>query len=42
MLLIGSLLRAEEQQPQMLPTRDVDISYQITGPDQPTIVERRQ
>ncbi len=42
MLLVGSPLRAEEQQPQMLPTRDVDISYQITRPDQPTIVERRR
>ena len=26
----------------MLPTRDVDISYRHTRPDQPTIVERRR
>lgn len=41
LLLAGSPLCAEEQQP-LLPTRDVDISYQITRPDQPKIVERRR
>ncbi len=41
LLLAGSPVRAEEQQP-LLPTRDVDISYQITRPDQPKIVQRRR
>jgi hypothetical protein len=40
LLLAGSHLRAEEQP--LLPTRDVDVSYQITRPDQPAIVERRR
>lgn len=40
LLLAGSPLRAEEQP--LLPTRDVDISYQVTRPDQPPIVERRR
>jgi hypothetical protein len=35
-------LRSEEQQPQTTPTRDVDITYQITRPGQPAIVERRR
>jgi len=26
----GTMLRAQESQPVVLPTRDVDISYQIT------------
>ena len=42
LLLLGSPLHAEEQQPQELPTRDVDIRYQITRPDQPTIIQRRR
>ena len=42
MLLLGSSLRAEKQPPQELPTRDVDISYQITRPHQPTIMQRRR
>ena len=41
-LLVRSPLRAEEQTPQELPTRDVDISYQITRPQQPTITPRRR
>jgi hypothetical protein len=41
-LLVRSPLRAEEQTPQELPTRDVDISYQITRPQQPTITQRRR
>jgi hypothetical protein len=41
-LLLGSSLRAQEQPPQELPTRDVDISYQITRPQQPTIMQRRR
>jgi hypothetical protein len=31
-----------EQQPQTAPTRDVDITYHITRPGQPIIVERRR
>jgi hypothetical protein len=38
----GTMLRAQETQPEVLPTRDVDISYQITRPNHPTIVERRR
>lgn len=41
-LLLGSSLPAEEQQPRELPTRDVDISYQITRPHQSTIIQRRR
>ncbi len=41
LLLAGSPVRAEEQQP-LLPTRDVDISYEITRPGQPKIVQRRR
>ena len=41
LLLAGSPVRAEEPQP-LLPTRDVDISYRSTRPNQPTIVERRR
>ena len=41
-LLVASPLRAEEQPPQELPTRDVDINYQITRPQQPTIIQRRR
>jgi hypothetical protein len=42
LLLVESPLCAEEQPPQELPTRDVDINYQITRPDQPTIIQRRR
>ena len=41
-LLAGSPLGAEERPPSLLPTQDVDISYQITRPDQPKIVQRRR
>jgi hypothetical protein len=41
LLLAGPPVSAEEQQA-LLPTRDVDIVYQITRPDQPTIIERRR
>ena len=41
LLLAGSPVRAEEPQP-LLPTRDVDISYRSTRPNQPKIVERRR
>ena len=39
---VGSPLRSDEQQPLTTPTRDVDITYQITRPGQPAIVERRR
>jgi hypothetical protein len=39
---VASLSHSEEQQPQTTPTRDVDITYQITRPAQPAIVERRR
>jgi len=41
-LLVGAPLSAQEQPPHELPTRDVDISYQITRPHQPTIIQRRR
>ena len=41
-LLLSAPLRAETQPPQELPTRDVDISYQITRPHHPTIIQRRR
>jgi hypothetical protein len=39
---IASLSHSEEPQPQTTPTRDVDITYQITRPGLPAIVERRR
>ena len=41
-LLVEAPLSAQEQPPHELPTRDVDISYQITRPHQPTIIQRRR
>ncbi len=41
-LLAASPLGAEEQPQFLLPTRDVDITYQSTRLDQPAIVERRR
>src|SRR5580698_7398759 len=40
-LALGPTAGAQER-PQLVPTRDVDISYKITRPDQPVIVERRR
>jgi hypothetical protein len=37
-LLLGSVARAEP--PQLLPTRDVDITYDVTLPSQPRVRER--
>ena len=31
-----------QERPPLVPTTDVDISYKITRPDQPVIVERRR
>ena len=42
LVAVGYPLRSEEQQPQTTPTRDVDITYQITRLGQPAIVERRR
>jgi hypothetical protein len=39
--VVSSPPRSEEQ-PQTAPTRDVDITYQITRPGQPAILERRR
>jgi hypothetical protein len=40
-LALGPTAGAQER-PQLVPTRDVDISYKITRPDLPVIVERRR
>jgi hypothetical protein len=42
LLFLASPLRAEDRPQPLLPVRDVDISYQITRPDQPSIIERRR
>lgn len=39
LLLVGSPLRAQEQ-PQLIPTRDADITYDVTRPQQPRVRER--
>ena len=39
--VVSSPPRSEEQ-PQTAPTRDVDITYQITRPGQPAILERQR
>ena len=39
LLLVGALAAAEEQ-PKLLPTRDVDIRYDVTRPQQPKVRER--
>lgn len=40
-LTLGSATGAQER-PQLVPSRDADISYKITRPNQPAIVERRR
>jgi hypothetical protein len=42
LVAVGSPLGSDEQQPQTTPTRDADITYQITRPGEPVIVERRR
>ena len=42
LLLACAPLRAQESQPELLPTRDVDISYDVTRLGQPPIIERRR
>src|SRR5262249_51932540 len=39
---VSSPPHSEEGQPQTAPTRDVDITYQITRPGRPALVERRR
>jgi hypothetical protein len=39
-LLLVSALAAAEEQPKLLPTRDVDIRYDVTRPQQPKVRER--
>ena len=39
LLLVGTPIRAAER-PQLLPTRDVDITYDVTRPHQPKIRQR--
>jgi hypothetical protein len=41
-LVVASKSQSEEQQPETSPTRDVDITYQITRASQPVIFERRR
>jgi hypothetical protein len=40
-LTLGSATGAQER-PQLVPVKDADISYKITRPNQPAIVERRR
>ena len=40
-LTLGSATGAQER-PQLVPSRDADVSYKITRPNQPAIVERRR
>ena len=39
---VSSPPHSEEGQPPTAPTRDVDITYQITRPGQTVIIERRR
>jgi hypothetical protein len=41
-VVVRSSPHSEEQDPLTAPTRDVDITYQITRPGQPAILERRR
>jgi hypothetical protein len=41
LLLRGSPILADEPPP-LIPTRDVDVTYQVSRPDQPKIIERRR
>ena len=42
LMVAGSPLRSDAQELLTSPTRDVDITYQITRPGQPAILERRR
>ena len=41
LLAVASAPRAQER-PALVPTKDVDISYKVTRPNQPAIIERRR
>ena len=41
-LIVVGTATAAEQRPPLVPTKDVDISYRITRPNQPAIIERRR
>jgi hypothetical protein len=41
-LLMGAQTPEHPDQPVVLPTRDVDITYRITRPQQPALTERRR
>jgi hypothetical protein len=41
LIAAGSATAAEERPP-LVPTKDVDVSYKVTRPNQPTIIERRR
>jgi hypothetical protein len=41
LLAAASTSWADDEQPETLPTRDVEISYDISSPHRPTVVERR-
>jgi hypothetical protein len=42
LVLAGTAASGADDQPQVMPTRDVDITYQITRPDQPPVISRRR
>jgi len=43
-ILVGGVdsSRAQDQTPKVMPTRDVDITYKITRPNQPATISRRR
>lgn len=41
-LVMAGFAASAQERPQLVPTRDVDVSYKITRPNQPAIVERRR
>jgi hypothetical protein len=41
-LIVAGSAAAAEERPALVPTKDVDISYKVTRPHQPAIIERRR
>lgn len=41
-LIVAGSAAAAEERPALVPTKDVDISYKVTRPNQPAIIERRR
>ena len=39
-LVVGAAAAMAEQQPKLMPTRDVDIRYDVTRPQEPKVRER--